>query len=84
MSHILFLVHENAADLFPRKVARSHRETQTTGNFRKRPKMERRGSILSQHMARPIVDMTLDSEGFPEELHNLAYVIHQFLVALYS
>ncbi|KDR80328.1 hypothetical protein GALMADRAFT_242702 [Galerina marginata CBS 339.88] len=84
LAQLLFLYHENAADLFPLKI--SHIAPQT--NFgsptaSKRRRAFRRVKGKAQlHIPRPAVAENLDPETFPEQLEHLAKEVTTFLRCL--
>ncbi|KAF7325948.1 Catabolite degradation [Mycena kentingensis (nom. inval.)] len=73
IAQILFLYHENAADLFPRKVSHATKEAvdaaKIKGRRRHKPKASR---TAPPHIARPTIDESLDLEMFPEQFEALA------------
>ena len=79
MAQVLYLFHENAADLFPRKVY--HQDTSTLPNNvplrtkRRRPK-------TPPNLRTPIISGDLDSEDFPKEMSQFAEDITVFLECL--
>ncbi|KAF8649190.1 hypothetical protein AX16_005988 [Volvariella volvacea WC 439] len=85
LAQILFLYHENAADLFPRKITHLGRDTIILD-----PKLKDRRSRSNRqpknktppHVARPIVTENLDPENFPEQLEALARDVTAFLNSL--
>ena len=74
---ILHLFRENAADLFPRKVARA--EKQDVMNPHMRP---RRKQKASAQVAMPGLKEDVDAEDFPEHLAGLADDVITFLDCL--
>ncbi|KAG6836941.1 hypothetical protein H0H93_000831 [Arthromyces matolae] len=82
LAQLLFLYHENAADLFPRKIAHIAKESSV-----ERPKHDRhgrarkrttKGTLTQPHAVRPTVDETLDLEEFPNQLKLLAKAVRTF------
>jgi WD repeat-containing protein 26 len=92
LAHILHLYQENAADLFPRKFPRTEMKTPATQTDPKPPRQTPslnagapavgRRSILSAHVAKPVVPDDLDSEHFPEQFEALAKDIVTFVSCL--
>lgn len=84
IAQILFLFRENAADLFPRKIARKERETPINPNH----KLLQRGRRLTKrykpppNVARPIIKEDLDVEDFPHQLESLGVDVTTFLDCL--
>ncbi|KAF9482296.1 WD40 repeat-like protein [Pholiota conissans] len=84
LAQLLFLYHENAADLFPRKVQHIVRETvpdSPTSNKRKRGFRRVKGKA-QLHVPRPQVAENIDPESFPEQLEFLAKEVTTFLRCL--
>ena len=79
VAQVLYLFHENAADLFPRKV--QHQDTSTQSNNgplrtrRHRPKPP-------PNVRTPVVTGDLDPEQFPEQMAHFAEDITTFLECL--
>ncbi|KAL0959814.1 hypothetical protein HGRIS_011496 [Hohenbuehelia grisea] len=84
LAQILFLFRENAADLFPRKVSRRHREAPI--NPRAVTKTRRRHTTKRYkpppNVAQPIIRDDLDVEAFPEQFQSLAQEVTTFLDCL--
>jgi WD repeat-containing protein 26 len=79
LAHILHLFHENAADLFPRKIQHLNKEPITPLVERPtRKKMKK----LPHNVALPAVDPDLDPEVFPEQFSLLAKDIMTLLNCL--
>ncbi|KAJ7691790.1 hypothetical protein B0H17DRAFT_1062666 [Mycena rosella] len=82
IAQILFLYHENAADLFPRKITHTTRETivdaKIKGRRRAKPMKKVAGYSAPPHVARPAIDENLDLEKFPEQFEALANSIVTF------
>ncbi|TFK73519.1 WD40 repeat-like protein [Pluteus cervinus] len=81
LAQILFLYHENAADLFPRKIIHLSRDTIDSKRIR-RSKQRAIKTKTPPHVARPIVTENLDPEKFPEQLDALAKDVITFLNCL--
>lgn len=73
---LLFLYHENAADLFPRKIA--HIVKETPADFQ----IKRVRGKARLHVPRPTVPENVDPESFPEQLEFLAKEVTTFLRCL--
>lgn len=62
IAQILFLYHENAADLFPRKITHAPREA--VADAKTKGRRSRKGKKVARsappHVARPAIDETLD------------------------
>ncbi|EGO03920.1 hypothetical protein SERLA73DRAFT_102269 [Serpula lacrymans var. lacrymans S7.3] len=82
LAQILFLFRENAANLFPRKVSRQPRESLVNPNIMDRRKKPARRKKTPPGVGRPVVDDTLDSELFPEQLQSFATDVMTFLNCL--
>ncbi|EDR03728.1 uncharacterized protein LACBIDRAFT_331253 [Laccaria bicolor S238N-H82] len=84
LAQILYLYQENAADLFPQKIAHISRESIT--EFRAPERRTRRGrrrrGKAPLHVLRPAVTEHLDLECFPEQLEALAREVTAFLDTL--
>ncbi|KAF9457745.1 hypothetical protein BDZ94DRAFT_1326045 [Collybia nuda] len=84
LAQILYLYHENAADLFPRKITHISRETvddtRFNGTRHRHGKMARYKA--PPHVARPTVHENLDPEFFPDQLNALATDVTTFLNCL--
>jgi WD repeat-containing protein 26 len=79
LAHILHLFHENAADLFPRKIQHLNKEPIVHPvERRSRKKMKK----LPHNVALPAVDPELDPEAFPEQFSLLAKDIMTLLNCL--
>ncbi|EIN08602.1 hypothetical protein PUNSTDRAFT_88042 [Punctularia strigosozonata HHB-11173 SS5] len=78
LAQILFLFRENAADLFPRKVARQPAAPPTSYTSKKRRKTRK----PPPHVARPTAGRDLDAEDFPEQIEGLASDVITFLNCL--
>ena len=79
VAHVLYLFHENAADLFPRKVHHQDISTQA-GN---RPlRMRRTRSKPPPNVRTPMVTADLDPESFPDQMDQFAEDITIFLECL--
>ncbi|KAJ7754565.1 hypothetical protein B0H16DRAFT_1542795 [Mycena metata] len=80
IAQILFLYHENAADLFPRKITHAPREA--VADAKTKGRRSRKGKKVARsappHVARPAIDETLDLEKFPEQFEALAKTITTF------
>jgi hypothetical protein len=78
LAHVLFLYRENAADLFPRKIARASKKSL---NDACQPR--RRIKSLAR-IARPIVDENSDTdvEDFPDQMEKFAVNIKDFIDCL--
>ncbi|KAG6908170.1 hypothetical protein DXG01_005870 [Tephrocybe rancida] len=86
LAQLLFLYHENAADLFSRKIAHKSKESPV-----EQPKLDARGrrrkrmptaNLTQPHVARPTVNENLDLEDFPSQLKLLAKDLATFLTCL--
>lgn len=76
----MFLFRENAADLYPRKVARQPRETLLKSNPKMRPKQKRK---TPPNLGRPTPpDEKLEPEDFPSQMYSLAADVMTFLNCL--
>jgi WD repeat-containing protein 26 len=86
LAQILFLFHENAGELFPRKVQRRPRDPDSAAKPKAknaRKKLARAARYKAPpHVARPTVDENLDPESFPEQLECLATDVTTFLRCL--
>ncbi|KAK7044558.1 catabolite degradation [Favolaschia claudopus] len=80
IAQLLFLYRENAADLFPRKVAHASREpiTERQMKVKGRRRKAKQGYSAPPHLSRPAVDEDLDLETFPEQFEALANNIVTF------
>lgn len=86
MAQLLVLYRENAADLFPRKVSHTPRDSVTAfdalpGGGRK-GKRRKWGGKAHLHVPRPTVSEDLDPEIFPDHLEALATDVRTFLNCL--
>ncbi|KAJ7126166.1 hypothetical protein C8R44DRAFT_618507 [Mycena epipterygia] len=73
IAQILFLYHENAADLFPRKISHATRENPVDAKTKGRRRVKKVARYSAPpHVARPTIDDTLDLEKFPEQFRALA------------
>lgn len=84
LAQILVLFHENASDLFPRKI--QHRKpppapAESVPNRRKR-RVRDAQSKINPHVARPTVKEDLDLEHFPEQFEALAVDVKKFVQSL--
>ncbi|KAG6815849.1 hypothetical protein H0H87_010765 [Tephrocybe sp. NHM501043] len=86
LAQLLFLYHENAADLFPRKITHTPKESSV-----EQTKLDRRGrrrkrvntaNLAQPHVARPTVNESLDLEEFPNQLKLLGKDVKTFLNCL--
>ena len=83
LSQISYLFHENAADLFPRKISRQQKESLAhTKNVQVPHRRSRRKSKAPPHVRRPIVFDKLDPEEFPTQIGKLATDVITFLHCL--
>ncbi|KAF8903319.1 hypothetical protein CPB84DRAFT_1728396 [Gymnopilus junonius] len=85
LAQLLFLYHENAANLFPRKIAHIARDGNVdspTASRRKRAFIRRVKGKAQLHIPRPTVAENLDPESFPEQLEQLAKEVTNFLRCL--
>ncbi|KAF5311124.1 hypothetical protein D9619_008077 [Psilocybe cf. subviscida] len=76
---LLFLYHENAADLFPRKISHIVKETPTDLPAVGLKKVRGKARL---HVPRPTVPENVDPESFPEQLEFLAKEVTTFLRCL--
>ncbi|KAJ7742718.1 WD40 repeat-like protein [Mycena maculata] len=76
IAQILFLYRENSADLFPRKIAHTTKESIADAKSkikgRRRTKSIKTHYNAPPHVARPAIDESLDLEKFPEQFEALA------------
>jgi len=79
VAQALYLFHENAADLFPRKV--QHQDTSVQGCTLPL-KTKRNRSKPPPNVRTPIVTGDLDPEDFPEQIAQFAEDITTFLECL--
>jgi hypothetical protein len=73
------LYRENAADLFPRKVSPPPQQAPVDPKAKRRrifPKLQK--TVITAHVARPVVDPTLDLEHFPQQFEDFAKDILTF------
>ncbi|CAA7264399.1 unnamed protein product [Cyclocybe aegerita] len=85
LAQLLFLYHENAADLFPRKVnhvARDINAESPTASRRRKWGLKRLKGKAQLHVPRPTVSENLDPEMFPNQLEFLAVEVTIFLKCL--
>lgn len=82
LAQLLFLYHENAADLFPRKVIRDIWEPSAGTQPMRQIGRSRTVDRTPSHVARPTVNEKLDPEYFPELLTTLANDLATFLDCL--
>ncbi|KAF9568278.1 WD40 repeat-like protein [Agrocybe pediades] len=85
LAQLLFLYHENAADLFPRKVqhiVRGDVNIESPVNAKRRRGFRRVKGKAQLHVPRPTVSENLDPEMFPEQLEALAKEVTTFLKCL--
>ncbi|PPQ86642.1 hypothetical protein CVT25_006826 [Psilocybe cyanescens] len=84
LGQLLFLYHENAADLFPRKISHIAREiTDESPAATKHRKLFRRVRGKAQlHVPRPTVTEKLDAESFPHQFEQLSKEVTTFLRCL--
>ncbi|KAJ6495341.1 hypothetical protein C8R45DRAFT_986874 [Mycena sanguinolenta] len=79
IAQMLFLYQENAADLFPRKIAHASRENVVDPKIKGRRKMRGPKTYRAPpHVSRPKIDENLDLEKFPEQFEALANNIVTF------
>ncbi|KAF8648232.1 hypothetical protein AX16_006314 [Volvariella volvacea WC 439] len=82
LAQTLFLFHENAADLYPRKIAHVGRETVILDPKLRERSIRQPKIKTQQHVARFVVTENLDPENFPEHLEALAKDVTAFLNSL--
>ncbi|PPQ66540.1 hypothetical protein CVT26_009513 [Gymnopilus dilepis] len=85
LAQLLFLYHENAANLFPRKIAHVARDGNAdspSASRRKKAFIRRVKGKAQLHVPRPTVAENLDPESFPEQLEQLAKEVTNFLRCL--
>ncbi|KAJ7223731.1 quinon protein alcohol dehydrogenase-like superfamily [Mycena haematopus] len=79
IAQMLFLYHENAADLFPRKISHANRENAVAPKIKGRRRTKGPKTYSAPpHVARPAIDENLDLEQFPEQFEALANNIVTF------
>ncbi|KAF7344472.1 Catabolite degradation [Mycena sanguinolenta] len=79
IAQMLFLYHENAADLFPRKITHSIRENVVDPKIKGRRKTKGPKTYHAPpHVVRPKIDENLDLEKLPEQFEALANNIVTF------
>ncbi|KAF9051401.1 hypothetical protein BJ165DRAFT_1448497 [Panaeolus papilionaceus] len=81
LARVLFLYHENAADLFPRKVQHSslYFPDESSPSSRRRRGLQRLKGKAQLHLPRPIVTHNLDPETFPDQLELLSKEVSTFV-----
>ncbi|KAF9530279.1 hypothetical protein CPB83DRAFT_851296 [Crepidotus variabilis] len=84
LAQLMFLYHENAANLFPRKVSHIARETpgESPTSSRRKWGIRRPTGKARLHIPRPTVSENLDPECFPEQLEGFAKEVTNFLRCL--
>lgn len=84
LAQLLFLYHENAADLFPRKISHTAREnTDDSEAATQHRKIFRRVRGKAQlHVPRPTVNEKLDAESFPHQFEQFSKEVTTFLRCL--
>ncbi|KAH9478461.1 hypothetical protein JR316_0008916 [Psilocybe cubensis] len=84
LAQLLFLYHENAADLFPRKISHIARETtEDSEAATQHRKIFRRVRGKAQlHVPRPTVNEKLDAESFPQQFEQFSKEVMTFLRCL--
>lgn len=84
IAQVLVLYRQNAADLFPRKIAHHTRDSLPEPEPKSRRR--RRGRVVKSktpaHAVRVTVNESLDPEFFPEQLESLAKAVVTFLNCL--
>jgi hypothetical protein len=78
ITQILYLFHENAAHLFPRKV--HHQDMSTQVNHQ--PLKTKRRSKPPPNVRTPVITTDLDTEDFPDQMSHFAEDISNFLNCL--
>jgi hypothetical protein len=81
VTQILYLFHENAADLFPRKIHHQGKYAKPN-NLPLRTKSHR--PKPSPNIRTPIITGNLDPEDFPKQMSQFAEDITTFLECLYE
>ncbi len=81
LTQVLFLFRENAADLFPRTVARHPRESRVNPNQHDHWKKKKRTKV-PPHVRNPTVLEGLEPEDIPFQLQMLATNFQTFLDCL--
>ena len=79
LAQILYLFRENAADLFPRKVARQPRESYVNPNQRH---LQRNKRKKTHTLINPVVTDDLEAEELPRQLKDFADDVTTFLDCL--
>jgi len=84
LAQLLFLYHENAADLFPRKIIHIAREgiNDSPTSSKRRRGFRRVEGKAQLHVPRPTVSENVDPETFPEQLEFLADEVTTFVRCL--
>ncbi|KIM47068.1 hypothetical protein M413DRAFT_23353 [Hebeloma cylindrosporum] len=84
LAQLLFLYHENAADLFPRKIVHIAREgiSDSPTSSKRRRGFRRVKGKAQLHVPRPTVSENVDPETFPEQLEFLANEVTTFVRCL--
>ncbi|KAF8155867.1 hypothetical protein B0H34DRAFT_512681 [Crassisporium funariophilum] len=84
LAQLLFLYHENAADLFPRKIPHISRENniESPTASRRRRGFRRVKGKAQLHIPRPTVTENLDPETFPDQFESLGKEVTTFLKCL--
>ncbi|PPQ66008.1 hypothetical protein CVT24_011952 [Panaeolus cyanescens] len=84
LAQVLFLYHENAADLFPRKVQHISLDfpNESPTSSRRRRGLKRIKGKAQLHLPRPIVTHNLDPETFPDQLELLSKEVSTFVRCL--
>lgn len=81
LTKILFLFRENAANLYPRKIARQPREALPNPNFMHR---QRRGPWRGQHapLVKLVLEDNLEADTLPNQFESFAKDVVTFLNCL--
>ncbi|KAA1472517.1 WD40 repeat-like protein [Dentipellis sp. KUC8613] len=82
ITQIAYLFRENAADLFPRKVAREPKESLINPTISLPGSRKRAKTKAPPHIRRPLVIDSLDPEEFPKQLGLFAHDVITFLHCL--
>ena len=82
LAQILFLYRENAADIFPKKIAHIARETCGESPMRRRRGFRRLKGKAELHIPRPPITENVDPETFPEQFESLGREVTTFLKCL--